>query len=711
MALVPLVNIDNAGQYGIVTDIPPYQLPPNAWSGGNNVRVRNSGIKKCAGFEEVFASCPVPPHHIFPVADGTSVYWVALGEEKAYVFKNQGGGWTNITRQTTGADVNYTTSEEEGWSHTIIGGVPVMTNFRDPPQFWATAGGVYATATKLVELSNWEASADLCKSIKSFKTFLIALNMDRSTVPYPKLVKWSNEAASHAPPTSWDEADATKDAGEYELADTPGDIIDGLQLGESFMIYKDDAIYIMNYIGTPFIFSFRLLSPTVGILSKNCVSEFSGGHFFFGKTNIYLNNGQTISPLLTDRMRREVFENLDGDNFKRSFTVADYNRNEMLACYPAGGYTYPNRAVIWNWNTNTLTIRDLPNPSSMGFGVAFVSTTSDAWGAETTLNGTITAGSPASGASLTVTATGASTGKPAFPTSGTVVVDEEQITYTGTTSTTLTGITRGANSTSADGHTSGVVVSEFSTGWDAAARVWGSLTFERGAENLLFCVPGTSTGVISAATQANPVRITSTAHNLSNGDKIIIDNVAGMTEINAPAGSAYPAAGVLYAKIDATNPATEFTLYTDAALSASLNGTGFSAYSGSGGNIYKQRIFKDNTGNTEDGATMNSYISRTGIALTQDGSYDQSRVKYIRAVWPRMEVSGSNGEVNIYVAKQMFPEEAVTWAGPYTFNPNEESKVSCTVTGRYYGIKIESDTDVDWNLSGVGFEIEDAGHR
>ena len=163
MALVPLVNIDNAGQYGIVTDIPPYQLPPNAWSGGNNVRVRNSGIKKCAGFEEVFASCPIPPHHIFPVSDGTSVYWLALGEDKAYVFKNQGGGWTNITRQTTGADVNYTTSEEEGWSHTIIGGVPVMTNFRDPPQFWAlsaSSAALYNTATKLAELSNWEASTD-----------------------------------------------------------------------------------------------------------------------------------------------------------------------------------------------------------------------------------------------------------------------------------------------------------------------------------------------------------------------------------------------------------------------------------------------------------------------------------------------------------------------------------------------------------------------
>ena len=108
---------------------------------------------------------------------------------------------------------------------------------------------------------------------------------------------------------------------------------------------------------------------------------------------------------------------------------------------------------------------------------------------------------------------------------------------------------------------------------------------------------------------------------------------------------------------------------------------------------------------------MTSYIARTGIALTQDGSYDQSQVKYVRAVWPRMQVSGSGGKGNVYVAKQMFPEDAVTWAGPYEFNPDEQSKVSCTISGRYYGVKIESDTDVDWNLSGVGFEVEDAGSR
>lgn len=43
---------------------------------------------------------------------------------------------------------------------------------------------------------------------------------------------------------------------------------------------------------------------------------------------------------------------------------------------------------------------------------------------------------------------------------------------------------------------------------------------------------GTDAQVISGATQANPIVITSTAHNLSDGDKIIIKDVVGMEEIN-----------------------------------------------------------------------------------------------------------------------------------------------------------------------------------
>ena len=47
-----------------------------------------------------------------------------------------------------------------------------------------------------------------------------------------------------------------------------------------------------------------------------------------------------------------------------------------------------------------------------------------------------------------------------FPTTGTILIDSEQITYTGKASNTLTGCTRGVNSTTATSHTTGVTVNE-----------------------------------------------------------------------------------------------------------------------------------------------------------------------------------------------------------------------------------------------------------
>lgn len=51
-----------------------------------------------------------------------------------------------------------------------------------------------------------------------------------------------------------------------------------------------------------------------------------------------------------------------------------------------------------------------------------------------------------------------------FDSSGTIYIENEQITYTGTTSTTFTGATRGANSTTAAAHSDGTQVAQFTGG-------------------------------------------------------------------------------------------------------------------------------------------------------------------------------------------------------------------------------------------------------
>lgn len=84
---------------------------------------------------------------------------------------------------------------------------------------------------------------------------------------------------------------------------------------------------------------------------------------------------------------------------------------------------------------------------------------------------------------------------------------------------------------------------------------------------------GAITATISAITQANPgVVTTTTAHEFSNGQLVTFTDVGGMTQLNGEAHFC----DVL--------TSTTFALFTDPALTVSLNTTGFGAYT-SGGTV------------------------------------------------------------------------------------------------------------------------------
>ena len=779
MALVP---INDVGQVGIIRDTPPYQLPPNVWSNGNNVRFLDNGVKKCSGYEEVFATLPFAAYYIIPFLDnGRSYHWLAFGLNNAAVW--DGSGWVDITRQKVGqlngslsasatsivlddssffpssgsiaigtnetadssinlyeeisyganntgtntlssltvanahpdneivtpvgttatGDNLYSATSTENWRATILNGLLVATNGYDTAQMWPLSSGVPNKTVPLRELKNWQSTSSFCKSISSFRTFLVGLNWQIGGTEYPSLVKWSTEAAALSPPNSWVESDATLDAGEYQLTDTPGKIIDGLPYGDSFLIYKEDSIYIMNFVGTPYIFSFKLLSPTIGLLTKNAVAEFSGGHFFVGNSDCYITNGQQVTALLPNKLRREMFSDLNGDNYQKVFVVADHARNEMLACYPAGVSTIPNKAIIWNWQDNTFSMRDIPDLYHINAGIAAI-TSGTLWPPQTTLDGAITAGSPATSGSLSVDSTVASEAVFSTPT-GTIILQGdtdpyvgEQITYTGTTSTSFTGITRGANSTTAASHDDGIAVNQVTTTWDTVPGIWGTGNYDNVLKSLVFARPNQK-ATISGATAANPVVITSTVHGLSDGDLVSISGVVGMTQLNV---------NTYYAKVTGYSTTT-FALYSDAALTTTVDGSAYTAYS-SGGYVDMPKLFRDDRGNQEDGTNMTSYIERTGYDLG-----DPSAQKFVSAVYPKMEVTGDN-TINVYVASQMTTEDGVSWnpdigGAPIVFNPNSQSKVSCRVTGKFFGVKFESESDIDWKLHGVDFEVKPRGRR
>ena len=76
-----------------------------------------------------------------------------------------------------------------------------------------------------------------------------------------------------------------------------------------------------------------------------------------------------------------------------------------------------------------------------------------------------------------------------------------------------------------------------------------------------------------------------------------------------------------------------------------------------------------------------------------------------------MKIDGDNS-VNVYLATQMDSEtDPITWSSAIAFNPDENSKVSVLGTGRFYGVKFQSTTDINWKLDGYALEVQDAGSR
>ena len=87
------------------------------------------------------------------------------------------------------------------------------------------------------------------------------------------------------------------------------------------------------------------------------------------------------------------------------------------------------------------------------------------------------------------------------------------------------------------------------------------------------------------------------------------------------------------------------------------------------------------SGNKEDTTNMTAFIERTGLTFTAQNNPDQSTVKRIKAIWPKMTITNSD-TVDFYVGTQMSTEEGVSWKGPFAFNPDTQSKVSCRASGK-----------------------------
>lgn len=358
------VSIHNVGAIGVVKDLPPHTLPPEAWSAASNVRFQDNKAIKFKGFEDVLGAPSAAPYWAMNVVDQTTAFWIYASLTKLYA--TDGTTHAEITR-TVGGD--YSTTADQLWHGGVLGGLPVITNGVDDPQAWASL----SLASDMADLANWPANY-VCQVIRPFKNFLVALDITKSGTRYPHTVLWSHPADPGSLPSSWDTADATKDAGEFELNDSNAGIIkDGLALGDLFFIYKEQSVWALQFVGGQFVFRNLPIFQGLGILTAGCVTTFDQGrqHFACNGERLYVHQGSSPTFLGDRRTHKFLQANLDETNAMRSFCVANPREHEVWFCFPENGATYPSMALVWNSRDNVIGVKEL-DPEvphiAVGFG-------------------------------------------------------------------------------------------------------------------------------------------------------------------------------------------------------------------------------------------------------------------------------------------------------------------------------------------------------
>lgn len=340
---MPEIDINDLASLGQINDVKPYMLPPEALTLALNMRYRDGSPESLLGWEQIFGTPNIAPHFHMPISIVATNLWLYASLTKISVY--DGSTHSDITRAVGG---NYAAGETRNWNGTILGGIPIFNNGVDVPQFRAnmTAG------TRFADLTNWPGTLR-AKVIRAFGPYLMAFNLTSGGVSQPHTMRSSHPADPGSVPASWDPTDATRDVTVKDFPDVnSGIILDALPLGGTMYVYKENSTWRANIVGGRFIFDWKTVYETSGILAPRCVALTGDGtrHCVVTQDDIITHRGGTDPmSILEGRQRASLFGEIDTVNYANSFIFPNPLTKEMWFCYPTQGNTQPNKALIWNY--------------------------------------------------------------------------------------------------------------------------------------------------------------------------------------------------------------------------------------------------------------------------------------------------------------------------------------------------------------------------
>ena len=330
----------------------------------------------------------------FPTGGGT----IAVGTELITYTGVSSNDLTGITRGTNGTAVSGTTgqahsngatvtnaSEFSGWGDAVDAGTITLE-----PGLWSLSnfGQVLVATIANGKTFTWNAGDAARLSVRastSTSGFATTNNptATRSTLISPTtrhLIHFGTETTIGSAATQDDmfirfseQEDindysilATNTAGSQRLQDGTK-IMGALVAKENILVWTDNALYTMKFVGAPFTFGFEQVGTNCGLIGKNAAIEIDGVAYWMG-TNGFFSFDGTVNTLPCS-VEDYVYDDIDTTKGQQVCAGINNLFTEVTWWYPTSGSAFNNRYVVYNYGVTN-------NPLPMGNWYTGVNTNS-----------------------------------------------------------------------------------------------------------------------------------------------------------------------------------------------------------------------------------------------------------------------------------------------------------------------------------------------
>lgn len=262
-----------------------------------------------------------------PLADGTAIMFettgalpLPLAPFTTYYVKYLTPTTFNLSATSGGAAIN-TSSTGSGTQTISIRAIPVsaLTGASDVPLTQNT----------------------LLVSDASRFTFVFGANDYLSTTYDPMLVRWSDQESL----LNWTPA-VTNQSGSIRLSH--GSMIEAvLQSRQEILVFTDAAIYSIQYLGAPYVWSSQLLSDNISIVSQNAAAYSTGVAYWMGQDKFYKYDGR-VQTLRCD-LRQFVYDDINRAQFGQIFSSTNEGFSEIWWFYCTANSVTIDRYVVYNY--------------------------------------------------------------------------------------------------------------------------------------------------------------------------------------------------------------------------------------------------------------------------------------------------------------------------------------------------------------------------